>query len=142
MAKYNLKNDIGQTVRSLGVGSSAGPKVAKLGLAANRATLASAGKKGIFFRDTAARLNNGFTGVGLTKLGAGLLGAGLLLGNAGKAAYEGYKRDKAMLRPQAEDIGYLSTMSMDAVGNVRGGRRDLGATGELVFGLHASDRKY
>lgn len=141
MAKYNLKNDIGQTVRSLGVGSSAGPKVAKLGLAANRATLASAGKKGILFRDTAARLNNGFTGVGLTKLGAGLLGVGLIAGNMAKSAYDGYKNDKAMLRPQAEDIGYLSTMSMDAVGNVRGGRRDLGATGDLVFGLHAANQR-
>lgn len=39
-----------------------------------------------------------------------------------------------------EDVGNLPILSYDAVPNAIGGRRDLGATGDLVFGLHNQRR--
>lgn len=65
------------------------------------------------------------------------------LGIAGAAAL-GHGKSKARGfadTTQTNDSGSLPGMSYDAVANSTGGRRDLGATGDLVFGLHNSRRR-
>ena len=139
MAKVNISKGSMDAIRELSTGSRAGGIISGLGIAANRRILP--GKNGILFKNAPATLKNGFTGVGLTKLGAGLLVAGMV-GAVAKDTYDMVQGNKMAMRPQAEDLGSLSTMSYDAVGDVNGGRRDLGATGDLVFGLHAANKKY
>lgn len=43
---------------------------------------------------------------------------------------------RAAATKNTEDVGSLPGMAGDAVGNVNSGRRDLGATGDIVFGMH------
>lgn len=140
MAKVNLIKDASDVIRDTSGISSANRVLSRISHSANKAIIPG-GRNGIIFKNKAATLSNAYTGIGLTKLGVGLLATGALV-KTGIDAYKGKKQVDASFRPQAEDLGALSTMSYDAVGSVYGGRRDLGATGELVFGLHAADKKY
>lgn len=63
------------------------------------------------------------------------LAMGVVAFGAGIGAVKGgvmYRRKY----PQSEQAGTLPGLSYDGVPNATDGRRDLGATGELVFGLH------
>ena len=139
MAKINLSKGSMDVIRELSTGRRAGGIISGIGIATNRRILP--GKNGILFKNTPAALKNGFTGIGITKLGIGLIATGMV-GMTAKDTYDTVQYNKMAARPEAEDLGSISTMSYDAVGNVNNGRRDLGATGDLVFGLHAANKKY
>ena len=140
MAKVNLIKDSFAAIADTSGISRAGKTLSTITHKANRAIIPG-GKNGIIFRNKAATLSNAYTGVGLTKLGVGLLALGAAT-KLGFDAYAAKKQVDASFKPQAEDLGSLSGMSQDAVGNVVRGKRDLGATGNLVFGLHAGNKKY
>ena len=113
--------------------------IQNIAMAANRNVLNST-KDGILFRHRPATLSNGFTGIGLTKTALGLGVAGIVI----KGAYDGFKSKKGVdqsFQPQGEDMGTISSMSIDAQGSVINGNRTLSATGDLVFGLHRMDRR-
>lgn len=133
------KNAALGVIREVSGGGLGNSFIQRVGSASNRMVLNSS-KNGILFKHTAARMSNGFTGLGLTALGTAAIVGGLGV----KGAVDTYNMidqiDKAG-RPPAEDIGHLSTMSSDAVGSINKGQRTLGATGELVFGLHAMDKR-
>ena len=67
------------------------------------------------------------------------LAAGALAFGVGAGIKEAVFDDPKNSVP-AEYAGTLPGLSYDAVPNAAGGRRDLGATGDLVFGLHNQRR--
>lgn len=126
-------------MRELMAGGKEGNAIIQnIGHKANRFVLGSS-KNGILFQHRPASVANGFTGIGLSPFAvglgvAGIAGAGIANGVSAK------KQVDRSFRPQAEDMGPLQTMSVDAQGSVVNGSRNLGATGDLVFGLHRMDR--
>lgn len=122
-----------------GVGAPAGRSTTRAAMAMNKRILGSK-SRGILFTHRPATASNALSGIGLTKLGTALLGIGIV----GKAVATGVQAYNAPspLKPPGEDIGSLSTLSMDAEGQVIRGQRNLGATGDLVFGLHKGNRSY
>jgi hypothetical protein len=86
-------------------------------------------------------LGNFYTGIKPTKATTALGMIGIAAWAVGAGAYQATGgRGVAAARNNAEDLGNLSALSYDAVGNIYKGRRDLGATGDIVFGLHNSRR--
>lgn len=91
-------------------------------------------------------VSNFFTGLEMKNnvsksLMAGIVawGVGSVIVNAVIDNEIGYT--KKQLTNNAEDVGFLPGMSGDAVGNSYYGRKDLGAVGDLVFGLHNARRR-
>jgi hypothetical protein len=78
---------------------------------------------------------------GLT-LGALAFGAGMsyLYNSSTTGLIMTEREQRKQYAAKAEDVGMISRLSYDAVANAAGGTRDLGATGELVFGLNAARR--
>lgn len=79
---------------------------------------------------------NAFLGVRMSKPAIGLAIAGI----AGASIISGIRGTadpiQRKYQPQPEYAGKISGLSYDAVGNIDNGSRTLGATGDLVFGLH------
>lgn len=98
--------------------------------------------KGVPFLKYAGKpeLSNMFTGVKPTILAKGLAIGGALAYGFASGAINVMNRGEQAARANAQDVGSAGFMSYDAVGNVSGGRRDLGATGDLVFALHKNRR--
>lgn len=83
--------------------------------------------------------SNLYTGLEMKRGLAVGLTAGLVAWGVGSAYFDGkvnQGRDAALRN--TEDVGSLNRMGADAVGNVSGGKRNLGATGDMVFGMHNS----
>lgn len=81
-------------------------------------------------------VENMFTGLKPTKAAAALAVTGLLAYGAVKTAWDTTVERKQRVMSKAEDVGTLPSLGYDAVGNVSGGKRDLGATGDMVFGMY------
>lgn len=95
------------------------------------------GKKGPFpgMKYVAADSRNMYSGLRSTGGANALILAGTLVA-AGIGAAKGFSAGNKQFTSAPEDMGYSSRMSSDAIGSVSGGSRDLGATGDLVFGLN------
>lgn len=122
-----------------GIGSPASKTISNIGMGANKTLLGST-KRGLLFKHAPATVKNLGTGIGLTGLGKALIGAGIV-GSAVAAGVKSYNAP-SQLKPPGEDIGGLGTLSMDGSGQVIRGQRNLGATGDLVFGLHKGNNSY
>jgi hypothetical protein len=95
-----------------------------------------AGRKFMGFKPVEPGLTNAYIGLKPTKPLMAAVAIGAAVYAAAGSAWNGSVDKSQMLRSKGQDVGNLSAMSYDAVGNVSAGRRDLGATGDLVFGLH------
>jgi hypothetical protein len=98
-----------------------------------------AGKTIPGFRYVQPDWNNMFTGLEIKKSAAYTAGLGVLAFGAGMAAVNSFADTnirRTDIISSAEDVGNLGRLSYDAVANAANGSRDLGATGDLVFGLH------
>lgn len=80
---------------------------------------------------------NFMTGFRVTKPAAAIAVGGILAYGAAKTAYDVGSYKKQQIVANAQDVGQLAAMSYEQNG---GGRRDLGASGDLVFGLHNKRR--
>lgn len=83
--------------------------------------------------------SNLYTGLEMKKGVAMGLTAGVLAWGVGSSIFKGtvnVGRDAAMAN--TEDVGTMGRTGADAVGNATGGQRNLGATGDMVFGMHNS----
>ena len=140
MALKKFEKGAINVIRELGgAASPASPGVSTFGMNANKMLLGST-KKGIIFKHAPATAKNVFSGIGLTGLGKTLVGAALI-GSAVATGVSAYNAPSP-LKPPGEDIGGLGTLSMDGEGQVIKGQRNLGATGDLVFGLHKGNQSY
>lgn len=71
-----------------------------------------------------------------TKLLAGTVAVGALGFAVASGALSVANRKADIAMQNAEEVGNLAAMSYDAVGNMSKGKRDLGATGDIVFGMY------
>lgn len=112
-------------------------KVAATNRDASNLSRIAKGKKGPFpgMKYVAADSRNMYSGLRTTGGANALILAGTLVA-AGIGAARGGIEGNKQFRSAPEDMGYSSRMSSDAVGSVSKGNRDLGATGDLVFGLN------
>lgn len=84
-------------------------------------------------------VTNAFTGYEVKPGLDNVLATGAMAFGVGVAAVQANTIDtRAPVR--SDQAGSLQGLSYDAVANTSAGRRDLGATGELVFGLHNQRR--
>jgi hypothetical protein len=82
---------------------------------------------------------NLYTGLEMNRgLAIGITAGALAWGIGSSIASSEVNKGKNAALSNTEDVGSLGRMSGDAVGNVVGGRRNLGATGDMVFGMHNS----
>lgn len=86
-------------------------------------------------------LTNAFTGYEMKAGVDTALAGGVMAFAAGTAAVRGAYMDDNKPTRAPEQVGSMQGLSYDGVANTANGRRDLGATGDLVFGLHNSRRR-
>lgn len=82
--------------------------------------------------------NNLFMGVRMRKGAQAILGAGVVAGVAGKEALSEVRRE-AYNDPYSAEMtqaGEMPRASGDMIGSVQNGKRDLGATGDIVLALN------
>lgn len=84
-------------------------------------------------------LTNAYTGYEMKRGWDIGLAAGALSFGVGVSAVQANTVDTKVVA-RSEQAGTLQGLSYDAVPNAAGNRRDLGATGDLVFGLHNQRR--
>ena len=91
------------------------------------------------FNNVIPDATNVYTGLEITKGLSTTLKVGALAWGVGSqiipAAIDP-KGSRAAAQRNTEDVGYLPGMSSDGVGNAGSGKRNLGATGDIVFGMH------
>jgi hypothetical protein len=86
-------------------------------------------------------LSNAFTGYEVKSGVDAALAGGAMAFAVGTAAVRGAHMDDNTPTRMPEQAGSMPGLSYDGVANTSNGRRDLGATGDLVFGLHNSRRR-
>lgn len=88
---------------------------------------------------TGLQMSSGWNNaLGIGALGLGIVAGAMSRGSVGNAKHGYTSREE--LRRKAVDVGPMPMMGGDAVGNVANGKRDLGASGDIVFGLSNSRR--
>lgn len=91
------------------------------------------------FKTVIPDINNFYTGLEMKPALTGALMIGTLAWGVGSQIVPSVmdpNGSRAAAMKNTQDTGYLPGMSGDAVGNASSGNRNLGATGDIVFGMY------